>query len=382
MAKAYVNPAIVEWAIDRSGFALTEIAAALKLNEAQLRERLANKEDLTVGELSALRKKLRRPSATFYLPEPPGDIEDVAHRVGPESKNKVRPANERIAIRKSKRIQNELREVLIDSRVNLEPIPNYSMTDAPKAVAEDMWSWLGTTSLVQETPAKTFRNLRDLFGKRSVYVLLHSFGDDGARGFSLQDEVAPVIGINTKLWNHSVRTYTAMHELGHVITRSSSSCSETWVSPDASHDPVERWCETFAAQFLMPESNVRAAIKPLSNGSPSEKAIRVANVFHVSRQAAFLRLRELNVLTWDDYWEHYKPDRDQKTGGAASPDDEKRTRAVNVRDMLGKAALDVINAGVRSEVISELDLVRLLGVSSSEINQFSSLDSVEEDASS
>lgn len=370
MAQAHINPEMVDWAIRVSGFPLSEIADALKLSENELKRKIEDREDLTLGQLSALRKKLRRPSATFYLPEPPADIEDVSYRTGPETKGHVRPPAERLAIRRSKRIQNGLREILVESRLNLEPIPRFSVTDAAREVAEEARRWLHAERLVQDTVAQTFHRFRELLGERRIFVLLHSFGDDGARGFSLQDEIAPVIGINTKLWNHSVRSYTAAHELGHILTRTSSSCRDVWEHREQPADNVERWCEVFAAQFLMPLEQVQQVAAGIRSLPAAARATRISNTFHVSRQAAFLRLVEIGELTQDDYRRHYVETRDHKGGGAASPDDERRTRAVNNRDMLGQAALDVFHTGITGDVISPLEVTRLLGVEVEDIAQF------------
>ena len=67
------------------------------------------------------------------------------------------------------------------------------------------------------------------------------------RGFSLSHDVAPVIAINT-WYRPSARVFSYIHELGHLLRR------HDYVCGDAGDTAVERWCDSFASAFLLPES--------------------------------------------------------------------------------------------------------------------------------
>ena len=46
-----------------------------------------------------------------------------------------------------------------------------------------------------------FGALREYLEKHRIFTLLHSLGPEGARGFALPHDIAPVIGISTSVWN-------------------------------------------------------------------------------------------------------------------------------------------------------------------------------------
>ena len=75
----------------------------------------------------------------------------------------------------------------------------------------------------------------------------------------------PVIAVNTA-WNDEARTFTLLHELGHLVARTDSACaagepaelSDAW-------DPVERWCQGFAAALLSPKEALSSDIAHSAN---------------------------------------------------------------------------------------------------------------------
>ena len=67
-----------------------------------------------------------------------------------------------------------------------------------------------------------------------------------------------MVAVNTA-WNESARIFTLFHEMGHLIARTSSACVES-VHTRSRTDPVERWCERFAADVLMPNKDVETTL--------------------------------------------------------------------------------------------------------------------------
>ena len=52
-----------------------------------------------------------------------------------------------------------------------------------------------------------------------VFVFLLPMGSESCRGFSLWNERAPLIAVNTA-WNQEARIFTLLHEYGHLVHRS------------------------------------------------------------------------------------------------------------------------------------------------------------------
>src|SRR5439155_11394075 len=143
-----------------------------------------------------------------------------------------------------------------------------------------------------------------------------------ARGFSLWDGDAPLIAVNSA-WNPAARTYTLFHELGHLLTRTSSLCVDQTARLSKPTDPAERWCEGFASAALLPWHSVAALLRRQYNWTPGEtvdsldvpKAI--AKAFRVSLRAATIRLIVHSVAAWSLYSSihPYVADRRRSGGG-------------------------------------------------------------------
>lgn len=95
-------------------------------------------------------------------------------------------------------------------------------------------------------------------------------------GFSLFDKYAPLIFVNGKE-AHSAQIFTMLYEVGHLVL-GESAVSDDAVNTEGSHRS-ERWCDEFAAAFLMPAEEVReAAPRSLAEDSvmPVAKRFRVS----------------------------------------------------------------------------------------------------------
>jgi len=144
-----------------------------------------------------------------------------------------------------------------------------------------------------------------------------------------------------------------MHELGHILTRTSSSCVEE--GPERpTQDPIERWCETFAASFLMPRQDVQELIGSRASVDPISTAAWLANKLSVSRKAALLRLVEIGAAQWDDF-RRLESRFERKSRGGRPDVDHPRTRDVVRRETYG-SCLSVVRQAHIAGLVSEADI--------------------------
>lgn len=119
------------------------------------------------------------------------------------------------------------------------------------------------------------------------------------RGFALSDDVAPLVFVNgadTK----AAQMFTVAHELAHLWLGQSALSD---VGPlSAPSNPVERWCNQVAAEFLVPEEALRAEY---GVGPALQAASRLARVFKVSSLVILRRLHEIGVLQRVEMWRAY-----------------------------------------------------------------------------
>ena len=357
MALVPISTQALSWAVAESGIPKAEIDKRLKVSNGTVDSWMGGDGQPNRTQFNRLKSLLGRPASIFFMDTPPTTTEsDIAIRFAFGATSGSRSSVERLAIRDSSRIRRFVRDLQHDLGRRLKNIPTASTNEDPEDVArivraehirvpiEEQMSW--------SSPEQAFRQWRVLIERMDILVFLYSLGEESARGFSFAIEPPPVIGVSTT-WPASVRVYTLFHELGHVLTQTSSSCVEEMdVRP--TEDPIERWCEKFAASFLMP----RHEIQELTAARPTLDSIStarwIANKLHVSRKSALLRLVETGSAQWDDFRRLDSKFEKRGRRGPSDPD-HRRTRDVVRRDTYGSCLSSVLDAH-RAGLVGEADI--------------------------
>jgi transcriptional regulator with XRE-family HTH domain len=216
-----ITPSVLAWAIDQSGIEPSEVARSVDVDEAQLARWVRGNERPGLTAFKKLAQVLRRPSATFLLPRPPLVAEiRVEFRHPPGVADRDLSPDERLRIREVHRLQRTVGWLLDELGDQRPTLPIVKQSDAPEKVGERIRNLLGVTAAQQMSWPDTSAALREWrrrFEELGVLVFLLPMGPDGARGFSLWDDVAPAIVINTH-WNTAARIYTLFHEFAQSPT--------------------------------------------------------------------------------------------------------------------------------------------------------------------
>lgn len=125
-----------------------------------------------------------------------------------------------------------------------------------------------------------------------------------ARGFSIVKFPLPIIVFGSE--SPRAQAYTLVHEFAHLtLGISAISGPMTRRGGEPHVRAIERWCNRFAAAFLMPRSEFLQSVgqRPSRLRSVSDQLIRsLANRFSVSDHAALVRMVELGVVDEEFYW--------------------------------------------------------------------------------
>jgi Zn-dependent peptidase ImmA (M78 family)/DNA-binding XRE family transcriptional regulator len=360
-----ITPDVLEWAVRESGFSDDAIADAVGVSVDRL---VAWKEGTSKPSLTQFRKlasKLHRPLATFLLPEAPTqattihvDFRDISGRPS----RSLNP-QERRYVRRAHRIQQVLAWVAIELNELPEPLPRYAFSDEPEGAGSAYRALLKVRIDEQrawKTASKAFDHWRAAVEGLGCAVFLFPLGDKACRGFSLWDNAAPLIAINTA-WREEARIYTLFHEVGHLATRTNSACAEWAGDATRSNDPTERWCERFSAALLLPENEVRQLVPPsVAREGVRELQIplRIADRFKVSLRAATLRLIELRLADWGLY-EQIPTAADSKrpSGGGSG-----RNRLEIRVDEFGSRGTSLFVEAVKKDLLSRSQAVEYLDI--------------------
>jgi Zn-dependent peptidase ImmA (M78 family)/transcriptional regulator with XRE-family HTH domain len=299
-----VNPDLIAWARKRAGLTLEE--ASKKFNRIAAWE--AGDASPTYPQLERLADELKLPVAVFFFPEPPSlpPIRE-SFRTLPDAEFDQIPRQVGFLLRKGKALQLNLAELSQDRN----PAPRLITRDLSfrddvgvDAMAAQVRDYLGVTLRDQyawpddETALKAWRKTLTDAG---VFVFKDAFRVEGYSGFSLYDDVFPIIYVN----NSSSKTrqiFTLFHELAHLLFHTSGidTLEDRYIPalPDLPKR-IEILCNRFAARFLVPET---AFAETFAGHEPSvHTAELLAARFHVSREVIYRKFLDRGLIEQADY---------------------------------------------------------------------------------
>lgn len=363
--KAPITGSVLKWAIQESGLSRSDIAAKLKTSEEELEQWQREDSLPSLSQVQRLAQVLQRPSASFFLPSPPKiPTLKLEFRAASSANRNTPNAAELRAFRDVSRLQELLG--WLGQELDLKTaVPTGSGKDTPETVGRKLRDWTGIGIDAQEkwkSGSKAFRAWRTAFEQRNVYVLALSLGAKSVRGFSVWDDHAPVIAVNTA-WNHQARSYTLFHELAHLYTRHGAACLGN-VNPRLDQQQrIERWCEKVAASALLPQERFNAVARQAFSRDESlsaqlSAAAGIAELFSVSLRATCLRLIELGHATWA-LFEAIPNSSDSKEQGFARGG---RPRAQIREDQLGSRTKATLKSGINAELITKADALTYFDV--------------------
>jgi len=332
---ALVNPTVLTWARQESGYPPEPVAKRLNVKPERLLAWERGELKPTVRQAQALAKFYRRPFGVFFLPQPPALPPLAAeYRRLPG----VRPGDESPEFRLALRVMSHRREVALELSEELgTPVEDFRiaahLSESTEAVGARLREALGVTDdeqLAWTSDWQAWRRWREAVEMAGVLVFqFPSVSLAQARGVTLFKFPLPAIGINSKDSSPGARSFTLLHELTHLAlavgNEERAALGET--RDDAGWLEVERFAEETASTALIPSDMLSSFLKKM-DVSPDAWDIplmrSLASKFNITPLAMATRLRATGVLSWDGYnrwkseWNRYL-DTLPKRKGFASP---------------------------------------------------------------
>jgi len=298
--KIQVKPEVIKWAISTSGWTETELISKLKISESTFKDWLSG--NITIKQLESLADKLKRPLAVFFLPKAPDEKpKPKDYRMLPKKEGKFNKKTI-LAIRKARYLQGIIQELTINIENDLKPkITFHKITDNPQEISLKYRTLLNLSDEKQTTELKdaykVYAYLREALEDKNIYSFQISMPLEDARGFALSDKDPKVVVVNSKD-EIEARIFTLMHEFGHVLL------GETAISLSEleSQDKIEKWCNQFASNFLLPKELAQTVF---SQNKESLIETRTLNTlkrkYKVSKAMLAYNMFNLNFITQSVY---------------------------------------------------------------------------------
>lgn len=298
-----VTPDVLRWAIDEDGRSVPELAEALSVDVDTIDGWTRGDATPTRGQVSRLATVLHRPRALFFLPRPPIPATLPPNFRHPPGDDRPVSVSARRQVRRARRVQHAVSW----ARRNDPPVsmPSGSLSDHPEAVGLEVCQWLGIPDDERASwrdDMAALRAWRQAMEDSGILVFVLQIGSDDVRGFSAWDDQAPLVVANSSRVSPAARSFTLVHELGHLYLREDAACIERNTINGQPSNQIERWCEEFGAALLMPR--FAFADFMATRGKPPfglEDVREAARRFRVSHRAAALRMIDLQYASPELY---------------------------------------------------------------------------------
>lgn len=358
-----IVPKVLIWARKERGLSLEGAAARLRMHPGELTEIEGGLRQVSLGMLEHIATHYRIPLVSLLMPDAPvvigRPLQDFrafdgkpASELSPET---VLSIDEACAFL----------EMLTDLK-DADPkefwtclVPPCQLSDDPVKIAKRERERLRVVTSEQRVwsgDREAFLRWRELVETQGVFTYQMKFGADETRGLSLWNESEiPIIVIDSSESAYQARIFTLWHEYAHIILRMGG------ISNQNRKNNIERFCNAFAAHFLMPMDIfiVEArAIAPKRGDWKDWHVARLSNLFKVSKSAVAIHLEEANMVP-SGFYAQMKAlwaSRNQSASGGRAEHYEKIANRLG-----GKHILTVLSA-YKEGVLNRLDAKEYLGV--------------------
>ena len=297
-----INPDILKWARERSGYTVEAIAMFLQKDASIVNDWELGERALTYVQLEKLADKYKRPIAIFFFPEPPEEPNIAENLALRSSDNERLEPRIHILLRQAYARQLSLMELNLGTNPSEKKIfrdLQARSTDSATALAQKTRTYLDINVNTQanwDNAREALANWRDHIEEAGIFIFKEAFQDDSIDGFCLVHDEFPVIYLNNS--RPPVRQiFSLFHELGHLLL------GENDITRGISrgNEEIEVYCNQFAAEFLVPSDDLEAR---LTFPTYNDDAIKeLANYYKVSRPVILLNLVNKGIFIQENYWE-------------------------------------------------------------------------------
>jgi len=287
--KLEISPTVLKALRESSGRSIQEIARILNTTEERIKNVEKGEDFFTLKEIKKLSNIYNRPLAAFFTKEIPKIPTIPDYRINRE--RKLTP-EVYLAMRRAYYLASKILELSNEK----SKIPNFPKDIKPEELAKRFRNYLKVDLLKSEKPEQILDYYREILEKKlSILIIEYPLKADDVRAFSLALDIS-IIVLNEQD-GPTIKLFSLFHEVCHLLKRSSAICS---IEPGDKRQPkVEFYCDSFAAEFLVPLDDLKEEI--LKTGVNDRGVSRLSKIYGVSKQVIMLRLLKLGYVDSNRY---------------------------------------------------------------------------------
>lgn len=311
MTKVAVKKEVLNWAIDRSKRTIEDLRGKFP----KITEWIEGSNEPTLRQLESLAKATRTPFGFFFLNQPPEIRLPIPYFRTPGGEGLDKPSPDLIeTIQLMQQRQSWIKEFWIEEgKERLSIVRSATVSEPPNSIAQRIRDAIGfdeSWAARQGTWTKSLKILREAIEAAGIMVVVNGVVGNNThrkldveefRGFVLVDDYAPLVFINGTD-GKAAQMFTLAHELAHVFLGSSAAFDLRRLQP--ANDPIEKACNSIAAEFLVPASRLRE-IWPDVRGDDNPFQ-SLARIFKISSLVAARRALDLRIISQREFFDFYQ----------------------------------------------------------------------------
>jgi len=377
MSRVAVDKKVLHWVVSRSGLELDD----LEKRFPRIRQWATGESHPTLRQLEALAKATFTPLGFLFLAEPPDERLPIPHFRTLHDDTSRKPSPDLLeTIQIMQRRQTWMREFLTDQgHKELPFVSSARREEQPRQIVRHILGTLGLDegwAAAERTWTNALRTMREAIEDAGILVVVNSIVGNNThrkldptefRGFVLVDEFAPLVFVNGAD-GKAAQMFTLAHELAHVFFGSSAVFDLREMQP--ADEPTEQTCNRVAAEFLVPQRELRQ-IWP-SVRDDSEPFQTIARRFKVSALVAARRALDTNLINREAFLNFYRAyQSDERRAASSRPDGGDFYANQNLR--VGQRFASTVIRAVKEGKLLYSEAYRLTGLRGKTFDHYAAL---------
>jgi Zn-dependent peptidase ImmA (M78 family) len=294
--KIPIVPSVLKNLRESSGFTFEEIAKKLNISDVdKIRQAEEAKSSFTLNQIKKLADIYHRPLAAFFSGTAPEALQALPdYRV---NRNKKLSPEVYLAQRRAHFLSGKIEE--LGNKKSIIPIfpDHYNANE----LADEFRKYLACEQLKSKKPDEILSYYKNVLEEKlAIAIIEYPLKADDVRAFSISAELS-IIVLNEGD-KPQIKLFSLFHEMCHLLKRKSGICSIE--IEQKGHEDIETCCNQFAAEILVPSSDLENELNKISVLS-TDSISELSKVYGVSKQVIMIRLRWLNLIDAKKY-EEYK----------------------------------------------------------------------------